>query len=272
MNVVSSRVVRVAFVAATCLLTQCSLPPRDAWRIVQTDGLVPYLLGEHPPVASQNRYLAMASPLQHNVQHFPRIPYRPPNAQSRYMADVGPSQPQVGAPPYRPPTYTAPRQKKSTVNLDAGDALVTDLDRVDSLLTPKSKAKDKTADSSGKLAMDELPFGSPVGGRPGMVNSPFATKDQLVDVTGMSVGETVKCPYSGKLFRVPPTQQAASKSKTDTSAPPEPPEEPVKSAPESKPTPPAEPKSSLAPEPEKPAADPVPTAPTPPADTAKPKA
>jgi uncharacterized Zn-finger protein len=50
----------------------------------------------------------------------------------------------------------------------------------------------------------ELPYGSPIVGRPGFVNSPFAAKHQLVDVTGLPVGMEVKCPYTGKLFRVPP--------------------------------------------------------------------
>uniref|UniRef100_UPI003783A550 hypothetical protein n=1 Tax=Prosthecobacter sp. TaxID=1965333 RepID=UPI003783A550 len=50
----------------------------------------------------------------------------------------------------------------------------------------------------------ELPYGSSIAGRPGFVNSPYAAKHQLVDVTGLPVGMEVKCPYTGKLFRVPP--------------------------------------------------------------------
>jgi hypothetical protein len=53
-------------------------------------------------------------------------------------------------------------------------------------------------------ATPELPYGSPISGRPGFVNSPYAAKHQLVDVTGLPVGMEVKCPYTGKLFRVPP--------------------------------------------------------------------
>ncbi len=52
------------------------------------------------------------------------------------------------------------------------------------------------------------PFGAPIPGRPGFVNSPYAEKHQLVDVTGLSIGTEVKCPYTGKLFRVPPQEQA----------------------------------------------------------------
>ena len=50
----------------------------------------------------------------------------------------------------------------------------------------------------------ELPMGISIPGRPGFVNSPFAAKHQLVDVTGLPTGMEVKCPYTGKLFRVPP--------------------------------------------------------------------
>ena len=53
-----------------------------------------------------------------------------------------------------------------------------------------------------------------------MVTSPFAQKHQLVDVSGLAPGDAVKDPYSGKLFRVPPTQQAADKPKETPEPPP----------------------------------------------------
>jgi len=62
---------------------------------------------------------------------------------------------------------------------------------------------------------DELPYGNPVTGRPGLVNSPYAGKMQLVDVTGLKPGTEVKCPYSGKLFRVPPGATATAKQAAD---------------------------------------------------------
>lgn len=66
--------------------------------------------------------------------------------------------------------------------------------------------------------VQEIPFGSAIAGRPGFVNSPFAAKHQLVDVTGLPPGMEVKCPYTGKLFRVPPQDVAASKP-ADTAPP-----------------------------------------------------
>lgn len=52
--------------------------------------------------------------------------------------------------------------------------------------------------------ISDLPYGTPIAGRPGFINSPYAAKHQLVDVTGLPTGMEIKCPYTGKLFRVPP--------------------------------------------------------------------
>lgn len=58
-------------------------------------------------------------------------------------------------------------------------------------------------------ALQDAPYGNPIPGRPGFVNSPHAARNQLVDVTGLPAGMEVKCPYSGKLFRVPPGDMAS---------------------------------------------------------------
>jgi len=50
----------------------------------------------------------------------------------------------------------------------------------------------------------DLPYGSPVPGRKGMVTSPYVPEEgKYVDVTGFASGSVVKDPYTGKLFLVP---------------------------------------------------------------------
>lgn len=78
-----------------------------------------------------------------------------------------------------------------------------------------------TSTPPAKAETQEIPFGTPISGRPGFVNSPYAAKHQLVDVTGLPVGMEVKCPYTGKLFRVPPQDQAQGKVPVQNTASPE---------------------------------------------------
>ncbi len=49
---------------------------------------------------------------------------------------------------------------------------------------------------------EDLPFGELVPGKTGYVHSPYSKTD-LVDVSGIPTGTKVKCPYTGKTFRVP---------------------------------------------------------------------
>lgn len=49
----------------------------------------------------------------------------------------------------------------------------------------------------------DLPVGTAVPGRDGFVYSPYVTEKKLVDAVGIASGTKVKCPYTGKAFRVP---------------------------------------------------------------------
>jgi len=49
----------------------------------------------------------------------------------------------------------------------------------------------------------DLPYGTPVPGKPGFVTSPHSASAGYVDVRGFPPGSEVKDPYSGKIFLVP---------------------------------------------------------------------
>ena len=50
---------------------------------------------------------------------------------------------------------------------------------------------------------EDLPYGIPVIGEKGKVQSPYAPDKGFVDVEGFKRGTRVACPYTGKYFRVP---------------------------------------------------------------------
>ena len=61
----------------------------------------------------------------------------------------------------------------------------------------------KAAASAASQQKTELPYGTPVPGKPGLVTSPFAPDRGYVDVTGSPPGTAVEDPYTGKIFLTP---------------------------------------------------------------------
>ena len=59
------------------------------------------------------------------------------------------------------------------------------------------------AASGASEQKSELPYGTPVPGKPGLVTSPFAPDSGYVDVTGFPPATAVQDPYTGKIFLTP---------------------------------------------------------------------
>lgn len=225
---------------ATALLSSCSMPPRQAWSMIQRDGLFNYWAyssGHEPTYGRPSPPLQRAS--SQSLAYRPStLPYGQPRplystapsstsalATNPYYAPATSPAParQLAQPSYRPKASSTPRRstKPRIVTVDDEPVAKPSIVEVTPKKSPSPAPSKPSTSSSGTSAAPkkELPYGSAVAGRTNMVTSPYASKTQLVDVAGMSPGQTVKCPYSGKLFRVPPTQQAANKVESKLEAP-----------------------------------------------------
>jgi hypothetical protein len=211
--------------AATFLLVQCSMPQQQAWRYIQTNGLLTYL--SSPPFGTNSSYsqrYAVGNAYPHRRSTTsnwysnwssgrPNRSYYGATSPSGYAPNNYFSAPSSGSDSsrYVPRSRSfAPSGNRSpSVKLPVEEPSHTP--QTANNPPPSSPAPQSNgSDSTPASATENLPYGSAVPGRMNMVNSPYAGKTQLVDVSGMSAGQTVKCPYTGKLFKVPPTQQAAN--------------------------------------------------------------
>lgn len=232
----TSNLQRVLFTALfASLISSCAMPTQQAWRIVQKDGLLNYWAGNYtssnyasaapfqtttvpytaPRPINQVPYRTTYHSNRYRIADYNRVPYRPKTVTSNHSSSRKST-------PTRPKDYNKPRAHSSLSDAPSTKSEVAKSDPVKS--APSSSPSTSTASSApaAPKPVDSLPYGAPVTGRPGMVTSPFAQKQQLVDVTGLAPGDTVKDPYSGKLFKVPPTTQAAAASKPTTEAPTKP--------------------------------------------------
>lgn len=69
--------------------------------------------------------------------------------------------------------------------------------------TAPSKPSAPPSKSDSQSKREDLPFGVVIPGKKGYVYSPYGDSKQQVDVTDIPTGTKVKCPYTGKVFRVP---------------------------------------------------------------------
>jgi hypothetical protein len=211
-------------VGTVLFVTQCALPPREAWRQVQSKGLFTYLGSMQSGQATtpyrpdqlgtglwrkgvapySGRYTSLNYGNRYNQSAPISIPKRKVASSSK------------PAPKPKPKTQRVASSSSSTSSGSSAAKAKTKPKPEASVASKPSKPEKKSEPDPAPTQLTEpgaeLPYGRIVSGRSGLVNSPYAGSSQLVDVTGMSAGQPVKCPYTGKLFRVPAGAQASNGS------------------------------------------------------------
>jgi hypothetical protein len=247
-----SKATRSALALSVLFIASCSLPSQHAWRIINTQGLFPYIameMGKRPvtPMANlkpvyrsaffdypwqpgysvaqqQPRQVAplRATPIIPRATQLPVVQERrvktAPTPARRYQPPAVSTKPKTQAPKVNNEVAGIPRQGGFIAEPEVTTAPSSTPPPAASY-APRITAPQSAAPQSAPQAptppqgMTSLPYGKVLPNRPGMVNSPYAAAHQVVDVTGLKPGQEVKCPFSGKLFRVPGSTEAASKPK-----------------------------------------------------------
>lgn len=120
--------------------------------------------------------------------------------ESRYLEEEVTQAPQAQNTPATPPTTdaTTPSGDPAVVQAPTGATPPPTTPPT----TPEPEKKE-TATPPAAPAAAELPYGKPVPGKKGFVYSPYDQSAGFVDVRDISPGTKVRCPYTGKIFRVP---------------------------------------------------------------------
>ena len=123
---------------------------------------------------------------------------------TRYLQPDATGQPMTVDPNAPGPAITDPNAPGGTAPVTDPNATVT--------TTPPAPTPDPQppapttpppATTNTPAAPAELPYGVPVPGTKGFIYSPYDKSAGFVDVQGISPGTKVRCPYTGKIFRVP---------------------------------------------------------------------
>ena len=107
----------------------------------------------------------------------------------------------IAHPNEKPRSHRRSHKHNETPPNDASDSQTLD----SSVPAPPGRRNVRVAKAASGLAEQkpELPYGSPVPGKSGLVTSPFAPDRGYVDVTGFPPGTQVHDPYTGKIFLTP---------------------------------------------------------------------
>jgi hypothetical protein len=70
-------------------------------------------------------------------------------------------------------------------------------------VTPPTSTPPPAPSPAPPPAPAEIPFATRIEGKPGFVKSPFDPSGQAIDARDFQSGQKARCPYTGKIFRVP---------------------------------------------------------------------
>ena len=99
--------------------------------------------------------------------------------------------------------YGGTNADASYVETDSATNTTTPGDATTATNAPANPFLSSTPQTAAANTEHELPYGTPVPGKPGFVTSPHSPNAGYVDVRGFPPGTEVKDPYSGKTFLVP---------------------------------------------------------------------
>jgi hypothetical protein len=72
-----------------------------------------------------------------------------------------------------------------------------------SVSKPPSERNTRAGTKATSKKGEDLRYGTPVPGKPGLVTSPYSPNSGYIDVRGFAPGTPVKDPYTGKIFLTP---------------------------------------------------------------------
>ena len=98
-------------------------------------------------------------------------------------------------------------RRPTSRNVNAAEASPTPLEQPANLVkeekvTPTFTVQ-RASTAPAEKAKGDMPYGIPVPGHKGMVNSPYSPEGNYIDVSAFPPGSAVRDPYTGKIFLVP---------------------------------------------------------------------
>jgi hypothetical protein len=269
----SSLPIRLLVLSLVIGATSCSVPPKEAWQKMRREGVLKALfspqrseaqLASHQQTSGRQNFGSAqlhgsggsiqlspsarhSMPRAESIQGRPGFVYSPFTTPKKLVNVQGFAAGEQVLCPYTLESFIVPGSGANPMNVPsiaAADAAASLPETTKPRPRPRpvqvaSRDNGQSFLSTPEPSDSGMPFGSWVESRPGFVYSPFAAKHQLVDVTGIAPGVEVRCPYSGRNFRVPELPNAGATE-----------DQPRETKPKAKPEAPAETKSMPTPMPE----------------------